>query len=309
MQPTLVGLLTALTLLPVHGQALPKSFDLRNVNGKNFVSSVKNQRQNECGSCVAFATMSMLESNVMRHMNITDPNAVDFSESALYFCDGQRTCQGRTAGWYNIAAVQIATTTGVFDESAYPYDIDRPTTKCSDKDRSKARFKYTSLKTGTEIKQWLQTKGAVMASMKVYKDFPAVDSTAGPAADFVYRYDGKSGLVFGHSIAIVGWDDDKRAWLIKNSWGPQWHGDGYIYIEYCQVSLPCENGMVFGADAFAVDMLESSEKVTFSPTPGTKAASGGQASSGDQVTSGASGSRMSSGTALLAFFVALFVLL
>lgn len=36
----------------------------------------------------------------------------------------------------------------------------------------------------------------------------------------------------GHVVLIIGWDDDKRAWLIKNSWGEQWGENGFGWIEY-----------------------------------------------------------------------------
>jgi hypothetical protein len=46
-----------------------------------------------------------------------------------------------------------------------------------------------------------------------------------------------------HAVTLIGWDDGKKAWLIKNSWGPNW-GDtcgfgterGYIWISYA-----CDN--------------------------------------------------------------------
>ena len=36
----------------------------------------------------------------------------------------------------------------------------------------------------------------------------------------------------GHAIVIVGWDDNKRAWRIKNSWGTGWGEGGYAWIKY-----------------------------------------------------------------------------
>ena len=35
-----------------------------------------------------------------------------------------------------------------------------------------------------------------------------------------------------HAILIVGWDDDKNAWLIKNSWGTDWGENGYGWVDY-----------------------------------------------------------------------------
>ncbi len=35
-----------------------------------------------------------------------------------------------------------------------------------------------------------------------------------------------------HAVTIVGWDDEKRAWLVKNSWGTDWGEDGYMWIAY-----------------------------------------------------------------------------
>jgi cathepsin L len=35
-----------------------------------------------------------------------------------------------------------------------------------------------------------------------------------------------------HAIALIGWDDEKGAWLVKNSWGKQMGEDGYFYIKY-----------------------------------------------------------------------------
>lgn len=36
----------------------------------------------------------------------------------------------------------------------------------------------------------------------------------------------------GHLMLLIGWDDAKGAWLLKNSWGKGWGNDGYCYIKY-----------------------------------------------------------------------------
>ena len=35
-----------------------------------------------------------------------------------------------------------------------------------------------------------------------------------------------------HVVVLVGWDDQKQAWLIKNSWGEEWGEKGYAWIAY-----------------------------------------------------------------------------
>jgi cathepsin L len=35
-----------------------------------------------------------------------------------------------------------------------------------------------------------------------------------------------------HVVMLLGWDDQKQAWLIKNSWGPDWGEQGFGWIAY-----------------------------------------------------------------------------
>jgi len=35
-----------------------------------------------------------------------------------------------------------------------------------------------------------------------------------------------------HAVLLVGWDDSKGAWLIKNSWGREWANKGFGWIKY-----------------------------------------------------------------------------
>ena len=42
----------------------------------------------------------------------------------------------------------------------------------------------------------------------------------------------KTGGYINHVVLIIGWDDAKQAWLIKNSWGEDWGEKGYGWIKY-----------------------------------------------------------------------------
>ena len=35
-----------------------------------------------------------------------------------------------------------------------------------------------------------------------------------------------------HAIVLVGWDDAKGAWLLRNSWSDKWGENGYMWIKY-----------------------------------------------------------------------------
>ena len=38
--------------------------------------------------------------------------------------------------------------------------------------------------------------------------------------------------MINHVVLLIGWDDEKEAWLIKNSWGETWGEKGFGWIKY-----------------------------------------------------------------------------
>lgn len=52
---------------------------------------------------------------------------------------------------------------------------------------------------------------------------------------------------FGHAMVIVGYDDTKRLFKIRNSWGPNWGDNGYFYITY-----DCMKNVIWWDDSYAV---------------------------------------------------------
>lgn len=207
--------------------SLPRSIDWRNKDGKNWVSPILNQ--GACGSCVSFAAIGVLETQVNISSLLPSLNR-RLSTQQLFSCGGG-LC-GR--GWYIDSAVSYLKTNGVADEACMPYmsgatgeDV-ACNQVCSDaSSRSlklagsrKPTFLFKSL---TAIKKALQ-KGPLVTSMTVYSDFLTYSS--GVYKSTSNRREG------GHAISIVGYDDSKNAFIIRNSWGVDWGENGFAYVDY-----------------------------------------------------------------------------
>jgi len=203
---------------------LPEEFDWRDVDGKNWVTEVKNQKS--CGSCVAFGTLSALEAVVQIELN--QIFECDLSESQLFFCGGG-SCG---SGWTNAKSSKFVTSTGVVDENCFPY---QPyTMQCSDKEdnwRSRlVKVKTSSTALGqVNIKEAIITYGPVLVDFTVYTDFGFYRSGI---------YEHVSGSAEGgHAVAIVGYNDDPGYWICKNSWGKGWGEEGFFNIKYGECGL------------------------------------------------------------------------
>eukprot|EP01034_Spumella_vulgaris_P041037 gene41037-50776_t len=35
-----------------------------------------------------------------------------------------------------------------------------------------------------------------------------------------------------HAVCMVGYDESRRVWIMRNSWGPDWGDHGYFYLPY-----------------------------------------------------------------------------
>lgn len=216
---------------PAHPQRsesrLPKSFDWRNKDGVKYSSPILNQAN--CGSCVAFSAIGALETQ----MNISrnTPNSPwAFSPQHLFSCGGG-ACQN---GWHPMMALNFLQKNGVPDESCFPYTSggDGKDLACSQtcSDSSRRALKITGYSQpsfffmdATAVKEALM-KGPLMTTMMVYEDF--IFYKGG-----VYKHVTGEQLG-GHAITLEGWDDDAKAWIVRNSWGEEWGEKGYFRIAY-----------------------------------------------------------------------------
>jgi len=68
------------------------------------------------------------------------------------------------------------------------------------------------------------TKGPIISALVCYRDL--LYYTGGIYSPKTTSY---SGL---HAVCVVGYDDNQKCWIIKNSWGTQWGERGYARVAY-----------------------------------------------------------------------------
>ena len=208
----------------VTAAALPASFDLRNVNGADYTTPIRNQAN--CGSCVAFGSIAAMESTA-RYTRGVPTLDVDLSEAHLFYGWGQPLGVTCDTGWLPLGALNEATK-GVVYESDWAYTAGNTNGGKLPANWQDHRGAAVGVAEHTgdlaAIKQHVYSYGAITACFVVYDDFFAYSSG-------VYQH--VSGdQAGGHCVCIIGWDDSLGAWIFKNSWGPSWGLGGFGYIKY-----------------------------------------------------------------------------
>jgi C1A family cysteine protease len=217
---TLLAEANSLQTLTFHVIAPPPSnIDWRSYGGKNFVTSIKNQRT--CGSCVAFATCASLESRFAIQQKKDNPQ-LDLSEAHLFFCGCGACCK---TGWNFTAALNWAKT-GIGLEVNFPYN---PTNQpCKSVLPAVDVPNWNAVTSTVARKQAIASDGPVIGGLNVYEDFYFYKSGVYKQTTGVFR--GR------HAVCVVGYKDGEKDgegyWIIKNSWGTGWGESGFMKIAY-----------------------------------------------------------------------------
>ncbi|MBC7427802.1 MAG: hypothetical protein H7336_04260 [Bacteriovorax sp.] len=213
--------------------AVKEKWDWRNVKDQNWLSPISNQ--GNCGSCVAFAAIAVLEGQyaITNNLSWLKPQ---FSQQMLFDC-GQGSCD---IGWMPDWASYRLRAAGVADLSCAPYFLGSTGKNgmCSENycaNQSSRTIKISRVSTPST--HWSGSDKKVKAALK---KGPLL-TTLNAREDFLYYKGGvyktkNSKKVGGHAVALVGFDDVKEAWLIKNSWGEDWGEHGYAWIAYSDPS-------------------------------------------------------------------------
>jgi C1A family cysteine protease len=199
---------------------LPAVVDLRN----KFHSPYD---QGALGSCTANALCSIV--------GYLDPK-MDGSRLFLYY--NEREMEGNVAddsGAYLSDGIQSLEKNGVCNESLWKYDIakfaTKPDAQCyadaMDHQVLQSRQLYNDIYI---MKSALAEGYPFVVGITIYESFENehVARTGIVPMPNVAREQ----MLGGHAVCCVGYDDNKKMWIMRNSWGGGWGDGGYFYLPY-----------------------------------------------------------------------------
>jgi C1A family cysteine protease len=197
---------------------------------RQWCSPIENQ--GELGSCVGNGVVGALEFLQIRN----GQSLVDLSRLFVYYNSRlMHQAQDKDEGTYIHLAMGTLSAIGTCTELKWPYDISKAFVKPTwgsyreayvNKIDSYYRISGSGDVRDEFIKRALQSNHVVVFGMTV--DQAYIDYEGGIVA-MPKSVRVNSG---GHCQVIVGYDDTKRCWIVRNSWGTSWGEFGYAYVPY-----------------------------------------------------------------------------
>jgi len=206
----------------VTDEPLPSSYDMRN---ENLIGPVR--RQGECGSCWAFAAAASFESSYAKK----NGRVIDISEQTMVNCTQDADCGGGLPHLVFDSWAQDLQP--IVSEKTEPYLAGESSCQTYNKEYEISNYGIMDMNyifpifpkvTEDEIKKALLNYGAVTTGVYVGSSF--VNYTGG-----VFSENSQNNMP-NHAVVIIGWDDSRQAWLIRNSWGEDWGDNGHMWLKY-----------------------------------------------------------------------------
>ena len=252
--------LTTLTTSPIY----PPSLDLfKNIN---YPNAVKLQSGPTC-SANSTACIKEYQAFVKNNYNNT------FSPDYIYLNRSNQT----TDGMYLSNAMFILKNKGACPSSNFPNGITTLANIPASSDIAAAQYKinnYSSIyqKTNTvdpnpsstidQIKSALYLHGPCLIAFMIYNYNGIYNPSTGLYDGRIWASESPSqSSLGGHCMTIVGYDAVK-GFMIRNSWGPTWNGNGHAWLPYNDLGSVNEPFEIWTT----TDLFSSSNKIINTPS-------------------------------------------
>jgi C1A family cysteine protease len=204
--------------------------NIKNIDLRSECPKVYNQ--GKLGSCTANALAFGYE-----FAELSQYNKNEFMPSRLFIYYNEREIENTIetdSGASLSDGIKTLKYTGVCPESKWVYDIDKFTVKPNVECYEIAKLHQIDM--FYAIKQELkQLKAAliqgypIVFGFVVYSNFETDKVKSTGIMEMPTEGDI---IVGGHAVAVVGFDDKKNYFIVRNSWGTEWGDEGYFYIPY-----------------------------------------------------------------------------
>jgi C1A family cysteine protease len=224
------------------GQPLPAKIDLRTSESMQF--DILDQGQ--LGSCTAnaiaaamtFATHKQGKTTVQ---HLTMGGSQYFTPSRLFIYYNERAMEGTInsdAGAMIRDGIKSVNTQGACKEATWPYNIpaftEKPIPLAFDEATKYQALQYRRLNNTdvNQLKGCLAQGFPFVFGFSVYQSFYNIS----PTNAVVPMPSSKDKMIGGHAVLAVGYDDNKRLFIVRNSWGDTWGDKGYFYMPYSYIT-------------------------------------------------------------------------
>jgi C1A family cysteine protease len=204
---------------------IPSKVDLRN-------SCPLVYDQGQLGSCTANAIGGAFEFELLKQ-----DKTKDFIPSRLFIYYNERVMEhtvNTDAGAQIRDGVKSVNKQGVCPETMLPYDISKfaakPSATCYKEALKHQVLSYQRVQQTTDqMKACLAEGYPFVFGFTVYDSF---ESSTVAKTGKVNMPKKNEGVIGGHAVMAVGYDDKTKRFIVRNSWGTSWGLKGYFTMPY-----------------------------------------------------------------------------